>query len=145
MSQFERPNPTINFPNGIQHKEHPVTDHMKAAIEAAAEALAQHQLDGDFNCECGHEHPNGSGDNFPAWRKALLTHEAKVTLHAAEPHLRAMIAKEIETAQFKVESIHHFHGTECLCGFNSYGRARSATEHITQTLNAAQIAKGPQL
>ena len=72
-----------------------MTDHMKAAIEAGAEALAQHQLDGDFNCECGHEHPNGSGDNFPAWRKALLTHEAKVTLHAAEPHLRAMIAQEI--------------------------------------------------
>ena len=95
MSLFERPNPTINFPNGIQHKEHPVTDHMQAAIEAGAEALAQHQLDGDFNCECGHEHPNGSGDNFPAWREALRTHEAKVTLHAAEPHLRAMIAQEI--------------------------------------------------
>ena len=61
-----------------------------------------------------------------------------------EQQIRAMIAQEIETAQFKVESIHHFHGTKCLCGFNSNGRARSATEHITQTLNAAQIAKGPQ-
>ena len=75
-----------------------MTDHMNAAIEAGAEALAQHQLDGDFNCKCGHEHPN-SDYNFPTWRKALLTHEAKVTLHAAEPHLRAMIAQEIRGAK----------------------------------------------
>lgn len=72
-----------------------MTDHMQAAIEAGAEALAQHQIDGNFNCECGHEHPNGSGDNYLTWREALRTHEAKVTLHAAEEHIRAMIAQEI--------------------------------------------------
>ena len=136
MSLFERPNPTVNFPNGIQHKEHPVTDHRDAAIKAAAKALTEIGL---YNNEEGLDGPFGGTFIEGPFNTVIPT-----ILHAAEEHIRAMIAKEIETAQFKVESIHHFHGTECLCGFNSYGRARSATEHITQTLNAAQIAKGPQ-
>ena len=103
-----------------------MTDHMNAAIEAGAEALAQHQLDGDFNCKCGHEHPN-SDYNFPTWRKALLTHEAKVTLHAAEPHLRAMIAQEIRDET-------------CTCGNGSTG-----CNYFNAGIgHAAQIAKGPQ-
>ena len=101
-----------------------MTNHMNVAIEAGAEALAQHQLDGDFNCKCGHEHPN-YGDNFPTWRKALLTHEAKVTLHAAEPHLRAMIAQEIRDQQTGSTSTN--------------GRIHDNALHL-----AAQIAKGPR-
>jgi len=59
-----------------------------------------------------------------------------------EEEVRDDIAREIEAEQFKVESIHRFHGTTCLCGFDSQGRARSATEHITQALSAASIARG---
>jgi hypothetical protein len=43
----------------------------------------------------------------------------------------------LEAALFRVESTHHFHGTTCLCGFDSHGRARSATEHITAEIRAA--------
>ena len=102
-----------------------MTDYMQAAIEAGAKAMA---------------------DDWNPGRDPILTamfrDYSATAIQAALPHIRAMIAQEIETAQFKVESTHHFHGTKCLCGFNSNGRARSATEHITQTLNAAQIVKG---
>ena len=35
-----------------------------------------------------------------------------------------------------IDARHHFHGTACLCGFDSHGRARSATEHITSAVLA---------
>ena len=39
----------------------------------------------------------------------------------------AVVAAEV----LGINARHHFHGTACLCGFDSHGRARSATEHIT--------------
>ncbi|SDT84462.1 hypothetical protein SAMN04488548_1098 [Gordonia westfalica] len=39
--------------------------------------------------------------------------------------------KAVAEALYAVESVHHFHGTECLCGFNSH-RARERTAHITR-------------
>lgn len=105
-----------------------MTDHKQAAIEAGAEALAQHQLDGDFNCECGHEHPNGSGDNFPTWKKGVITHETKVTLNAALPHLREMIAEEIRDANLPNDPVFY-------SGADGYHLGIKA---------AARIAKGPQ-
>lgn len=69
---------------------------------------------------------------------AILT----AALPALEQQIREQVAQEIEAHQIKVESIHHIHGTKCLCGFDSHGRARSATEHVTHELNAAQIARG---
>ena len=47
------------------------------------------------------------------------------------------VTAEQQASVFKVEGTHHFHGTKCLCGFDSYGRARSATEHITGLTLAA--------
>jgi hypothetical protein len=42
----------------------------------------------------------------------------------------------IDSAVFNVASIHHIHGTACLCGYTS-ARARSRTEHIiNETLKA---------
>lgn len=47
------------------------------------------------------------------------------------------LTAEQADALFNVESVHHFHEAKCLCGFDSHGRARSATEHITDaTLTA---------
>lgn len=41
------------------------------------------------------------------------------------------MVKRTENAYFRVASKHHLHdGRHCLCGFDSLGRARSATEHI---------------
>lgn len=45
----------------------------------------------------------------------------------------------IERAKFRVDSVHHIHGTECLCGFSSH-RSRSRTEHITEALVAELAA-----
>ena len=50
-----------------------------------------------------------------AWEQANQSqlkpegYRTEAGLRAAEPHIRATIAKEIETAQFKVESTHHYH------------------------------------
>ena len=52
------------------------------------------------------------------------------------------VTTEEQAAVFKVEGVHHFHGTKCLCGFDSYGRARSMTEHITG-LTLAALGLGP--
>lgn len=49
-----------------------------------------------------------------------------------------------QAARFAVESKHHLHGTQCLCGFESH-RARSRTEHIMthyfDELSAARNAR----
>lgn len=49
-----------------------------------------------------------------------------------------------QAARFAVESKHHSHGTQCLCGFESH-RARSCTEHIMthyfDELSAARAAR----
>ena len=36
----------------------------------------------------------------------------------------------LQAALYRVDSVHHFHGDACLCGFTS-ARSRSRTEHIT--------------
>lgn len=41
----------------------------------------------------------------------------------------------LEGALNRVEGIHHFHGSACLCGYES-DRARSRTAHITRALVA---------
>ena len=72
---------------------------------------------------------------------------AQDALAAAEPHIRAKIAAEIEARQWEVESVHHFgfgeNGWACLCGFTSPVN-RQRTEHITAELHAARIARGEQ-
>ena len=72
---------------------------------------------------------------MPDWES--YREHLKDALTAAEPHLRAKWAEELERAMFKVESVHHFgfgyHGFKCLCGFESL-RNRSRTEHITQAV-----------
>ena len=40
---------------------------------------------------------------------------------------------KLAAAMYQVESVHHFHGADCLCGFSSH-RSRSRTEHITGAL-----------
>ena len=48
-----------------------------------------------------------------------------------------MSAISSEAALFKVESIHHIHADQCLCGFKS-SRSRDRTKHIMDvTLDAA--------
>ena len=57
----------------------------------------------------------------------------------ARLHTRPAPAWDEEAVQAEVLGIdarHHFHGTACLCGFDSHGRARSATEHITSAVLA---------
>lgn len=49
--------------------------------------------------------------------------------------------KTAEQVKFEVDSIHHIHGSECLCGFKS-GRSRSRTEHITEALLSALAGSG---
>lgn len=64
---------------------------------------------------------------------------------AARAHLTAQEPTDAEqAARFAVESKHHLHGTQCLCGFESH-RARSRTEHIMthyfDELSAARAAE----
>ena len=42
--------------------------------------------------------------------------------------------RDLQAIAFAIDSTHHFHGTKCTCGFDSHGRARSMTEHITKTV-----------
>ena len=46
------------------------------------------------------------------------------------------IRSQHEAALFKVESIHHIHGDQCLCGFKS-SRSRDRTKHIMDVTLAA--------
>ena len=96
-----------------------MTDHQQAALTAMQDEIYR-----QLNCQYG---------DF----STPSNEEVKAILAAAEPHLRAKWAEELERAMFKVESVHHFgfgyHGFKCLCGFESL-RNRSRTEHITQAV-----------
>ena len=49
------------------------------------------------------------------------------------------ITEHVDLVHYEVESKHHIHGTECLCGFTSHA-ARERTKHIvTATLVAAGL------
>lgn len=53
-----------------------------------------------------------------------------------------MKRRDVQTdrAYFLVASVHHVHGTECLCGFSSHV-ARVRTEHILDQFLAALEAQ----
>lgn len=108
----------------------------------AIEAVAIHMAGEARKPDNFYEYPHSEFD------RARYRERASTALEAASPHieaeLRAKIAAEIRAAQYEVESVHQIHGTRCLCGFDTNGRSRSATEHITQSLNAARIAEGKQ-
>ena len=40
----------------------------------------------------------------------------------------------LQRALFKVDSIHHLNGSNCLCGFEGDARSRTQTEHITDSV-----------
>ena len=70
---------------------------------------------------------------------ALLAEVKRLRADVARLTARPAPAWDEEAVQAEVLGIdarHHFHGTACLCGFDSHGRARSATEHITSAVLA---------
>ncbi len=81
--------------------------------------------DGDY-CEKQWVECRGQscGDWTGAWDVDFAAHIAEVT--------EAAVREQLQRAAFDVEHRHQIHGTECVCGkFDSHGRCRSATEHIT--------------
>ena len=54
------------------------------------------------------------------------------------------IREQHEAALFKVESIHHIHGDQCLCGFKS-SISRDRTKHIMEATLAAAPSTVEQL
>ena len=70
---------------------------------------------------------------------ALVEEVKRLRAEVARLTARPAPAWDEDTVQAEVLGIdarHHFHGTACLCGFDSHGRARSATEHITSAVLA---------
>ncbi len=68
----------------------------------------------------------------PQWTPtAAILRKAATALRRQGP-----ITDALQRAMFDVESKHHFHGVQCLCGFESH-RSRSRTEHITGEVLAA--------
>ena len=61
--------------------------------------------------------------------------EAEVARLTARP-APAWDEEAVQAEVLGIDARHHFHGTACLCGFDSHGRARSATEHITSAVLA---------
>lgn len=69
---------------------------------------------------------------------AYETGRAAVPDAATETERDAALAaiERVTRAKLEVDSVHQFHGNDCLCGFSS-ARSRSRTEHITGALLAA--------
>lgn len=92
-------------------------------VSVIAETLAWHYVGIDprhegLRCGCGQEVDNAEA------------HQARAVLAALAK------AGVMERALFDIEGRHHFHGNQCLCGFES-ARSRSRTEHITGLVRAA--------
>ena len=64
--------------------------------------------------------------------KRLRAEVARLTARPAPAWDEGAVQAEV----LGIDARHHFHGTACLCGFDSHGRARSATEHITSAVLA---------
>lgn len=100
------------------------------AIEAAAIAMFYQQV--------------GLKPPYPLWGDASFTEkdncrrDAELALSAAYPLMEAEALLGLERVLFDIESQHHIHDVECLCGFKSH-RSRSRTEHITGLVRAATI------
>ena len=52
--------------------------------------------------------------------------------------LRALLNDAAKSELFKVESIHHIHADQCLCGFTS-SVSRDRTKHIMEVTLAAAL------
>lgn len=70
------------------------------------------------------------GDRYGDEALEEMGEEVQVALDAADA---VMFSDE---ALFKVESIHHIHGNQCLCGFSSFV-SRDRTKHIMEVTIAA--------
>ena len=101
-----------------------MTDHRYAAIKAAAKALTEIGL---YNNEEGLDGPFGG-----TFIEGPFNIVVPTILHAAEEHIRAMIAQEILDAE-----THHNALPEAI-GEDPYDRYAAALRE------AARIAKGPQ-
>ena len=101
-----------------------MTDHRYAAIKAAAKALTEIGL---YNNEEGLDGPFGGTSIEGPFNIVVPT-----ILHAAEEHIRAMIAQEIlsGTNTFIVPPTVRYHDFK--------------SGHATARADAARIAKGPQ-
>ena len=71
----------------------------------------------------------GGGEALAEMRAAL---EVVATLIAAK--VLRCADESLARAASQVDTLHHFHGFKCLCGFEGDARARTQTEHITSML-----------
>lgn len=81
--------------------------------------------------ECGHD-IDYHEFNEPCWGSFYLAGYCDCENNPSDIARALLTAEPTEAeqaARFAVESKHHLHGTQCLCGFESH-RARSRTEHI---------------
>ena len=116
--------PTVNFPNGIQHKEHPVTNHMTAAItrlqDSADDIIGWLS---DFQ-----EHDPYGNDEAITFHRLNGSIDLRHAIEEIIPHIRAMIAEEIR-AEIKRQGP---------------ATDRDQNLYLEGLGHAARIAKGPQ-
>ena len=105
-----------------------MTDHMQAAIEAVAEELNPGLFSlSDHRYSIRFDNPVG----YRAEHQADVLVDVGIALHAALPHIRAMIAQEILGADYDRSP--------------NYGySARDISVAQEAVRDAARIAKGPQ-
>lgn len=104
-------------------------DHQQAAIQAAKDALAVHQIGEDWGddgisfvgCDCG----QWFGKRVNDGKELARTHEAQSAITAAAPHLRAGIAEEVRDLRSQ------FHDD----AKTAFGRIGSSTEAYLNALD----------
>ena len=71
---------------------------------------------------------------------AFDEHVARIILEATTLPIAAQTLRDafarLDRAARVVDSTHHFHGTQCSCGFTGDARKRTQTEHITAAVLA---------
>ena len=104
--------------------------HARALIEEVERLRAEVQERDEWLHETAALLPEGfDGDE---WEGEVI---ARFIRQAARP-APAWDEEAVQAEVLGIDARHHFHGTACLCGFDSHGRARSATEHITSAVLA---------
>ena len=118
--------------------DHAAEAHRVISTMPSSDLITDAMVEAAARAEWTHEWPVRPWEKVP---DDLADHYRDCSRHALEAAAPLIAAKALRYADeslaraaSQVDTLHHFHGFKCLCGFEGDARARTQTEHITSMM-----------